>query len=403
MAIDFPNTPVDGEVFTSGTKTWIYNESENAWFAAGGALDTGILTEQGDILVRSSVAVTRQPIGTSGQILYVDDSQDTNIHWQDVTSSGRNAIINGNFSIWQRGTSFVSPASGAYLADRWYLGADGSGATRTISRQDLTLGSAPEVGYEGTYFLRFDQSVAGTTATYNQISQQIESVRTFAGRKVTVSLWAKSAGTTQFSIQLYQLFGTGGSTAVGSTTATFTTSTSWQRFSATFDIASIAGKTVGANNSLRLDINAPVNDVFTLDFWGVQVEQGEIATRFERRSIYDTLRDCQRYYYRLDVGAIGDTFGVGYNTSTTVGVYRTPFPVSMRIPPTAIEQSGTAAHYQISHAATTTTCSSVPTFVSATTIGASTNFTVALGLTAGQGSMARAANVNAYLAWSAEL
>ena len=30
-----------------------------------------------------------------------------------------NILINGGFEIWQRGTSFSTPADGAYTADRW--------------------------------------------------------------------------------------------------------------------------------------------------------------------------------------------------------------------------------------------------------------------------------------------
>ena len=50
----------------------------------------------------------------------------------------RNAIINGNFDIWQRGTSFASPSDAAYTADRWEVGFDNTGATRTLS-QDKVL------------------------------------------------------------------------------------------------------------------------------------------------------------------------------------------------------------------------------------------------------------------------
>ena len=75
----------------------------------------------------------------------------------------------------------------------------------------------------------------------------------------------------------------------------------------------------------------------------------------------------------------------------------------MRAIPTALEQTGTAANYSIAHTNTNTACSAVPTFGNATVSNALTTFTVASGLTAGQGSMARAANAAAYLAWSVEL
>ena len=55
------------------------------------------------------------------------------------------------------------------------------------------------------------------------------------------------------------------------------------------------------------------------------------------------------------------------------------------------------------HANTATTCSAVPTFLTASVNMATSTFTVASGLTAGQGSNIRLANTSGYLAWSAEL
>jgi hypothetical protein len=80
------------------------------------------------------------------------------------------------------------------------------------------------------------------------------------------------------------------------------------------------------------------------------------------------------------------------------------FPVVMRIAPTALEQTGTATDYQVRYTGgNSSNCSSVPAFSDTNPYTATFTFTVASGLTAGQASMNRTANSNAYLAWSAEL
>jgi hypothetical protein len=113
---------------------------------------------------------------------------------------------------------------------------------------------------------------------------------------------------------------------------------------------------------------------------------------------------CQRYYYKIKATSTAYAyFGIGYNESSTTAVIQTFFPVPMRTEPTALEQSGTAAQYQIVPFGGT--CSAVPSlFTNATVWQATTLATVASGLTQGYASGFRALNnTNAFLAWSAEL
>lgn len=52
----------------------------------------------------------------------------------DNLESSRNTIINGNFDMWQRGTSFPAIASGAYSADRFKYIKTTTGVVHTISQ-----------------------------------------------------------------------------------------------------------------------------------------------------------------------------------------------------------------------------------------------------------------------------
>lgn len=251
-------------------------------------------------------------------------------------SGFRNAIINGNFDIWQRGTSFSNPASGTYTADRWVPSYDGSGATRTLSRQTFTLGQTDVPG-EPTYFFRYDQSVAGTSGTFNNIEQRIEGVRTYAGQQVTLSFYAKAtASLTLPLIRLRQVFGTGGSpSAIVNTqlVASQVITTSWVKYTYTATLPSISGKTIGSDNTdwLGVLIILPINSALTLDLAQVQLEVGPVATPFERRPIGTELALCQRYYQQYQNPPARGVAG------SASGINRVGFslPVVMRIAPTA--------------------------------------------------------------------
>ena len=246
-------------------------------------------------------------------------------------SGFRNAIINGDFKINQR--AFTSTSSNStFTLDRWST--EFSGVTTTYSAPTFSAGIASTLGYEATNHMRIVTSSAGA-GSYALILQRIEDVRSFAGQTVTMSFWAKaSSGTPKVGVRFAQVFGTGGSTFVGTNAPTSQTiSTSWNRYSFTVSVPSISGKTIGANSFLAASIL--VNDDLlgtgvgiqnnTFDIWGVQVEKGTVATPFEQRPIGTELALCQRYYQILPF------FGYAVNTGEmgTSGIFK----VTMRTTP----------------------------------------------------------------------
>jgi hypothetical protein len=316
-------------------------------------------------------------------------------------AGGKNAIINGGFDNWQRGTSFGSLTDGSFFADRWAVDFNGTGATRTVSRQEIAGAWATS----SRYFSRYAQSVAGTGGTYNWFHTRIESVATYAGQTVTVSFMAKADASRSVDVAISQVFGSDGSSQVNYNFGTAALTTSWQRFTYNVALTSISGKTIGTNDNLELDFKMPVNTAMTIDVGDVQLEVGSVATQFTRAggTIQGELAACLRYYWR-DAAAnsssaykyfatvIDDVTGTG----AALGTYFLPVP--MRTTP-SFANSGSFMVYRggITAATTITSDGSSPN-----TVGLSAN-----GLTSrsvGLGGNLRANNNNtAYLEFSAEL
>ena len=249
----------------------------------------------------------------------------------------RNRIINGNFDIWQRGTSFTGSE---YGADRWFHGRVGT--THTATRQAFTLGQTAVPG-EPTYFCRTVVSSVAGAGNYAVLLQPIEDVRTFAGQQVTLSFWAKADATKNIAINMVQIFGTGGSPSadVGISGTKVSIGTTFQKVTVTATLPSISGKTLGTDNNNRLVVyiwfdagstwNGNTDSLGqqsgTFDIAQVQVEPGPVATPFERRPQQVELALCQRYYL-----SYGD-FHVGMNGNANAQGDGA-FPVQMRASPT---------------------------------------------------------------------
>jgi hypothetical protein len=314
--------------------------------------------------------------------------------------AGKNKIINGDFSVWQRGTTFNGLANQAYFADRW-CGVYVNG-TLNVTNPAFTPGSAPVAGYEGASYLQIARTSTSGTADY--FGQRIEDVRTLAGQTVTVSFWAKS--TVAFTLSAYfdQNFGSGGSATNGAAGGipTVSVGTSWQRYSVTIPLSSVAGKTIGTGSFVVLNFQiptAPGNLTFSL--WGVQLEAGSVATPFTTASgtLQGELALCQRYFRRF--GGTGQTrIGVGWAGSGSSAWFIVPVSTPMRVSPTvSISTLSNLLWYDGSSGATFTAFAAAviaPTAVELVGSGSS-------GLTTGRAVGLTFDNAATYMDWSAEL
>jgi hypothetical protein len=243
--------------------------------------------------------------------------------------SFKNRIINGAMVISQRGTSFSTPAAGAYNLDRWLIGWGGA-APATVAQVTGPTG-----------FKNALQVTGAASNTLTQVIQRIESYNCsdLSGATVTLQaniatsssqtvLWALKYANTQDTFSSVTTISSG----TWSATSTATT------FSAT-----VSGLPAGAINGLQLEIypnNAGAFTSGTITITGVQLEKGSTATSFDYRPYGAELALCQRYYevYYQDTGGVWPTAAY-YNGSNFFSYWA--FKVEKRAQATVTRVGGT--------------------------------------------------------------
>ena len=324
-------------------------------------------------------------------------------------SLSRQAIINGNFDVWQRGTSVTDFSTAKYTADRWTSYC--ANTATTISRQDGT-------GVSGSqYCIRLQRTVGNTgtdTWTLNHGLETTDSIK-FRGKKLTLSFYARaganySASSSTVSSTIYSGKGTDQSpwsfttdTSIGGGSNTITTT--WTKFSVTTTNV-VASDVTQLRIAFARGSSGTAGAADYCEIAQVQLCAGDVALPFMPKSFEEELRACQRYYYKIKSQTAYATLGgFGYCFSTTVAKIPVVFPVQMRIT-TAIETRSTASEFTVVDAAAATICSVVPALDPLTTGNTETSLilTVASGLTQHRPCRLESNNnTNSYIAFSAEL
>jgi hypothetical protein len=327
--------------------------------------------------------------------------------------------------------ALVSSISSAYTLDRWL--AFGS-PTSKFTVQQNSGSVTPPVGFSNYLGAVSISAYSVASGDFYAIQQAVEGFNsadlawgTANAATITISFWVRSSLTGTF----------GGALRNSATnrsypfTYTITAANTWEK-----ETITIAGDTtgtwVGATNGagIYLSFGLGVGATFsgTAGAWaagnfisatgatsvvgtngatfyitGVQLEKGSTATSFDYRPYGTELSLAQRYYYRLISPDTLQAFSTGYSVATNLADGVIPFPVQMRTNPTALEQTGTAANYSVRTGSTDVTCSAVPSIITANSNNSWVRFTVASGLTLGQGVILRTPTANSYLGWSAEL
>jgi len=281
-----------------------------------------------------------------------------NGQWSDIGTSqlqgnvGRNFVHNSTFSVNQRGTGPFSIGVGsAYTSDRWIASCIAAGDSNSISVAAVSDGNRYAIGDESASVMLLNSFTGGAGAGNGiLLTQYIEGVRRLANKTVTVSFWATAGTALKLGVSFNQFFGGGGSpsaTVLLDGQSVTLSSSAFARYTLTFVLPSIAGKTLGTagNDCTHLTFwlsagssyavrsgNTPIQSG-AIWLWGVQLEIGSVATQFEKIPYEDDLRHCQRFFYTTAQNAMAS----GYHpNAASLSVFGTIlFSIYMRATPTA--------------------------------------------------------------------
>ena len=293
----------------------------------------------------------------------------------------RNLIINGDMRINQR--SWTSAAvTNAFTVDRWKVIEQTDGAITAEQSTD-----APD-GFGNSFKITVTSadSSLGTTQ-YARVQQNIEGTNivglafgTASAKTITISFYVKSSLTGTFSgcvraigvnrsypftyaISSADTWEAKSVTISGDTGGAWDVSTSGgiSLFltlcsGSDYDAPAGAWETTGAS-AAEGGVNVLATNGATIQWTGVQLEVGAVATPFEHRSYGEELALCQRYFYKLQ----GSLYGIGFYYTSGDFRLSIDFPVDMRSNPT-LTSTGTfrifsngGSTYPTSHSLSDTT------------------------------------------------
>lgn len=369
--------------------------------------------------------------GTSG-ITFNDGS----IQKASAFTGFRNRIINGDCRIDQRNAgssiSVAQPSQATiFVVDRMNVLANGTGV---FSAQRSSVAPAGFINSILATVTTADTSI--TSTDHYAIRQRIEAYNlsdlnlgTSNAKPFTISFWVRSSIAGTYSIGITNF----NSTSTDRTyTADYTinSANTWEY--ETITIPAITSGTWGTGSNCGMELffclaagssyagspntwaNSPnyyigstnnttsfmATNGATFYITGIQLEAGSAATDFEYRPFGTELSLCQRYFAKIASGG-SEPVGMGTNYTANTMYTNIKFPVTMRIPPTLYQITGTD-YYSFFRAGVADNFNSL-TIGSANTEGADLYNNTEIAGTAGNSGPIRTNNSATYLGVQAEL
>ena len=260
----------------------------------------------------------------AGKLLLTDG---TDASW--VSRPNKNYLINGQFDVWQRGTSFVYGSNTAhnYYMDRWRH--EGAAWTGSVTQQTFTNGQTDVPG-NPTYYARWIISAvdAGGVSTIQRLENY--PLNRMSGKDITVSVWLKSVSGTIAAGDI-TIYGGGPLGEVGPT---------WTKYTKT---ATLATQAAAYGPSYGIQVATTVLLTSGIDIANFQVEDGSVATDYEQKTFGQELEACQRYYQKSYNQSIAPGSNSSPGACTSVAIYSsgsqglgTRFSTTMRAAPTVV-------------------------------------------------------------------
>jgi len=312
--------------------------------------------------IRQKLSELDLPVGTNGsQLLKSADAAESFV----LTQAGRrNLIINGNPIIYQRGLTATDHGVYVYAtADRWRVSSNGNYTKTGQWNQEVVLDqSIPGIGGKVNY-IKYTNTSAATNPTNASwgMNYRVENkdIAPYLGKVMTLSCYMKSdegievrsafiSGTTSSSILLAD---------VADPNTYIALTPEWKRYTWTFTL----GNTLPSSH-MDIGLRTQVDKAGSACYTCLQLEEGNVATPFEFRSIAEELALCQRYYIQYGPNnALARFPMMGECTGVGVAQYPLQFPVPMRggTGGVSLTTNGSATDYQIYSANQSKPCSSI--------------------------------------------
>jgi len=338
--------------------------------------------------------------GSSGEVLQTNGSGV--MSWTTPTSRiNPTMLINGDFRVSQRGTSFDSTTTPAndddtYLLDRWILLSDGNNAV-DVAQEASTVPTGAKNA------IKMEVETANKKFGILQILEATDSERAI-GDTVSVSFKARNAAaddaTDSIKVAVLSWDSTADSVTsdvvsawnADETTPTFAANWTAENTPAvlsltqsyqTFSVTGISVDTASTNNIAVFiwcdNADGAVDDIVYIA--DVKLEIGSSATAYEPISYASEFEKCLRYAYRIN----GVTLvASGYFFSTTQVNGYMEHPVTMRTSPSIT--TSTAGAFDVERAGTSLSNTTGSSFNSISTKGCQLTLTGSAASTIGYGS-----------------